>query len=202
REAKLATGRDAARLWLEVARMRADQLGDADGAIAALESARRAEESRAVLAELRRLALKTWRWPLAADVLAVERKQSTGDAAIARTLELAEVLAERLGRGDEALPMLTDILQSDPANAPALARAVPLLIARAAWSELIETLTTSADAVAEVDRARAASHLYEAAEIARSRQHSPDRAAELLERAVNLDPMHGAAAKSLSEVAS
>src|SRR5437879_1527234 len=67
----------------------------------------------AVLAELRRLALKTWRWPLAADVLAVERKQSTGEAATARTLELAEILAERLGRGDEALPMLTYILQGE-----------------------------------------------------------------------------------------
>src|SRR5207253_1026139 len=105
REAELAggTGTACARLWISVADVRATRLDDPEGALKALESARLADPSSpAVLAALRRLALRMWRWPLAADVLAAERKLLSGADRAARTLELADILVDRLGRRDEA----------------------------------------------------------------------------------------------------
>lgn len=203
REGELNHGADAARIFLALADLKETRLGDAEGAIAALEAARRADpNSPAVLGALRRTALRLWRWPLAADALAAERKHRSGEELTARTMELAEVLSDRLGRGDEALALLAEVLESDPAHPRALGAAIPLWTARAAWSEQVGALEAAAEAVS-IDGARAASLLYQAAEVCRWRLHAPERAVVLYERALDAAPAAaGESAKGLAEVAS
>lgn len=205
REAELAgpTGTAPARLWISVADVRATRLGDTEGALKALESARLADpNSPAVLAALRRLAVRLWRWPLAADVLAAERKLLSGAERVARTLELAEILADRLGRNDEALVLFTEVLESDPGNARALARAVPMWTTASAWTEMVQAIEAAAESVLAVDARRSAALFYEVGEIHRWRMHAPDRAAESFEKALHADPGATAAVKALAEVAS
>src|SRR5438445_11080918 len=92
KEAELAAnGPAAARLWVAAAEGR-ERAGDPEGALSALASARIAEPG-AALAPLVRLATRLKRWSLAADALAAERRLAAGDDKIARTVELAELLA-------------------------------------------------------------------------------------------------------------
>lgn len=205
REAELSgtTGTATARLWISVADVRATRLGDLEGALKALELARSADPSSpAVLAALRRLAIRLWRWPLAADVLAAERKLLSGPERSTRTLELAEIQVDRLGRADEALVLLSEVLDGDPGNARALARAVPMWTAASAWSEMAQAMEAAADAVRALDANRAGALFYAAGEVHRWRLHAPPRAAEAFEKAMEADPTAVAPVKALAETAS
>lgn len=205
REAELAggTGTACARLWISVADVRATRLGDSEGALKALESARIADPSSpAVLAALRRLALRLWRWPLAADVLAAERKLLSGPERLNRTLELAEIQADRLGRADEALVLFGEVLEGDPGNARALARAVPMWTAAAAWTDMTSAMETAAETVRALDAKRASALFYEAGEVYRWRLHAPERAIEAFEKSLQADAGAVAVVKALAETAS
>lgn len=205
REAELSgtTGTATARLWISVADVRATRLGDLEGALKALELARTADPSSpAVLAALRRLSIRLWRWPLAADVLAAERRLLSGPERATRTLELAEIQADRLGRADEALVLFAEVLDGDPGDARALARAVPMWTAASAWTEMTEAMEAAADSVRALDVKRTSALFYAAGEVYRWRMHAPERAAEAYEKAIAADDTSAAAVKALAETAS
>jgi tetratricopeptide (TPR) repeat protein len=88
-----------------------EQLGDSDRAIRALEVLRLADpDDFDALARLSDLCEKTKKWDKVAELLAqrIEVEADEGEMS-ALTKKLAHVLADELGRGDEALAVLTEL---------------------------------------------------------------------------------------------
>ena len=96
-----------------------DQLGDATNAIAALEIVRAEDaEDFEALARLCDLCEKTGQWSKVADLLAQRIEVEADDAEMSTlTLKLAQVLADKLDRGDEALAVLDEAAGRGDASA-------------------------------------------------------------------------------------
>jgi hypothetical protein len=113
-----------------------EQLDDPDRAIAALEAVREADpDDFDALARLCALCEKTHKWQKVAELLAQRIEVEADDAEMsALTLRLAVVLADELGRGDEALAVLAEL--ADQGDAPVRAAYVKLGD-RLGWSGVV-----------------------------------------------------------------
>ena len=115
-----------------------EQIGNAEGAIRALEIVRKADlENFDVIARLCDLCEKTGQWAKLAELLAQRIEMEADETEVGvLTLKLASVLADKLDRGDEALATLTEL--ADQGN-DAIRSAYVALGDRLGWHGIVAT---------------------------------------------------------------
>jgi tetratricopeptide (TPR) repeat protein len=157
------------------------------------------DDHAATLAQLERLYLRHGHFE---ELLGIVRRRlmyaNDRDEQLSLRLEAASVLAQRLGRPDEALAELKTLLQKAPRHLPALHAAEQLAASLERWDELVELLERHASAV-HGPRTRALL-LHRCAVLRLSRLDDVDGAIRSLVRALDLWPQLGVARTRLLQL--
>ncbi|HZN93325.1 MAG TPA: tetratricopeptide repeat protein, partial [Myxococcales bacterium] len=218
-ERRLTLARDddeRAALLGRIGSLRADALGDAEGAHGVLWSLLRLRPGdRRTLAQLDPICQELEKWPELADVLE-RRLRVEPDRRVELLLRLAQVRRTRLGDPAGALPLLGEALQAQPGHAGALAElerlvkegpgtapAEDLLLdtyRRAGdLPRLIPLLEACSERAQEPERRRAL--WQELADLRLKQERDPERAFLALARAYRESPADAALRAKLIEVA-
>ncbi|HEY5373446.1 MAG TPA: tetratricopeptide repeat protein, partial [Polyangiaceae bacterium] len=162
------------------------RLGDRDKAIDTYRAVlARDVRHQGALEALARLLQSENRLPEAADVLDQLLSASTGEAAMARALELAEV-QQKLGSSENAASALERGLLQDPRSAELRSRLRALYESMKSWENLAARLSRDADFAPTPEESVAL--LRQAATIHAGQRGDHGAAAEVLDRASKLRP--------------
>ncbi|HZU96579.1 MAG TPA: tetratricopeptide repeat protein [Planctomycetota bacterium] len=137
-------------------------------------------------------------WAELAPVLDRRASRARGKDALAIRLELARVLAGKLGRAEEALRMATAARSLDPRSAEAVMIEVEVLRGLGRNDELAEALARLAQS--RTDNIERAGVLVELAEHLRTVLKKPDRALRALQDALEQDPTNEVAIERATEL--
>jgi tetratricopeptide (TPR) repeat protein/tRNA A-37 threonylcarbamoyl transferase component Bud32 len=198
-----APGEERARLYAEIGRLFAAEIGDAEQAAEAFARALCETPMQGEYAEeiehLTENKPELWREVLSAldQGSAAEGLSSTERNKL--LLYKARWSAQRLGRPDVALHDLQQILASDPANDGAYETASDLYRSAQLWPELVAALVARAGASGSSPRARDAR--AEAAEVYEQKLSDPVRAKELFAQVLAEDPAHAKAVDGMARIA-
>lgn len=190
---------EKARLWGQIGRLYAAEVGDNEQALVAFTQAFCEHPSTpSYAADIERLAKTNEAW---SDVLSSCMEATQSERPIHEKLPLLLQMArwyeQKLARPDAALPCYTAILAADPTHDAALEGLAEIYRKSQQWSELGTTLLMRADAPGTpgpLSRELRA----EAADIIANRLGAPDAARELYERVLKEDPTHEKACDALA----
>jgi tetratricopeptide (TPR) repeat protein len=178
-------GPAAATLLAEAARLREEHLADPAGALATWLRAADADPTDAApLRAARRLALTSGDVALGCDLLAREAERAQGPEAAALQLARSRLLAERLGRADDAAAAIARARAADPASRAVAEHEAALAAAAGRPAERADALERLA--ALEPEPSRAAALLLEAAGALPAGEG--ERVAALAGRALDLAP--------------
>jgi tetratricopeptide (TPR) repeat protein len=120
---------------------------------------------------------------------------------IAARVRLARLADQRLGRREEAMEQLRDILEEDPGNPEALDELERLYAADEKWEELVGLLEQrSKDALSNGDVDQELDILVRLAEVYRAKLKDGERATEIYQRVLDREPNHAGVLRALIEL--
>jgi tetratricopeptide (TPR) repeat protein len=187
----------------QLARVQADSLGDVPAAVEAWRGALDEEPSDLEsIGALEVLYEKSERYEDLEEL--IQRRldvAATPADRIAARVRLARLADQRLGRRDEAIEQLREILDEDPGNAEALDELERLYTADARWEELVELLEGRArDAVAAGDVAVELDVLVQLGSVHVERLRAADKAIGIYQRVLERDSRHTGALDALVQL--
>ena len=192
-------GNDAASLWARAGVLASEQLGDQDLAERYLEKALELDDSNAgALAKIADLHKQRGNWASAISRLTEAAERSANRLERIELLtEAAELAASRLEKPERALALSVRVLELDPENREAGARAAAGLLAEERHEEALPIIEMMARTTDENDRREVARWEGELGALCQQLGHR-QKAAKHLRRAVEADVGNVAAAIALS----
>ncbi len=176
----------AAPLWFEAGRLYEHDLGNhREAAIHYQESHRADPEYLPVIHAARRLFGQLGKWSMVA-MLIDEELRLPGAPVVTLLIEKARIHESKLARPDDATALYRTVLNHEPHNAIAVDAVVRALIARGAYSDVVDVFVAAAE-TADRDGLKAA-WLLEAAQLTETRLNDDARALKFVERANVLIP--------------
>ena len=154
------------------------------------------DENRAALAALPRLYARANQFDRAVDTLA-RHAALEGDRGAALYAEAGKLAQDKLGDAELAQRYLDKAIALDPQNYAALAALGELHAKRGTWTTAIEMMLRAE--TSSGSRGERIALLWEAGQIAEQRLADPQRAFELYERVLKLDPDHAAAGEQVAD---
>ncbi len=181
------------RLRKELARAKSDSLGDVEGAIEAWRGALDEDATDIEsIAALEVLYEKTDRWGELEEL--IQRRLDIAETQadrIAARVRLARLADQRLGRREEAIEQLREILEEDPKNDEALDELERLYGADERWQDLVALLETrAADAQSNGDVQRELDVLVRLGSVHVERLGDSEQAIAIYQRVLQRDPHH------------
>ena len=174
KEARVATGAQAAALWFQIGRLYEQELGDVRNAAGHYQASHKADPGfLPVIHAARRLFAQLGKWGMVA-VLLDEEIKLDGAPVTALLVEKAHLHETRLARPEDALTLYQQALDIDAAYAPALDAIVRQLESKGWWSEVVRVL--QAGALASKRPAQRAAWLHEIGRITEARLHDDEAA--------------------------
>lgn len=203
-EAELRQTEDArrqARLHFEIARLQEAPLGDLRKAVAHYrEALDKAPEHLPTLRGTRRVLLARRSFQAALQLFDDEVRITPDPPRKAALIhEKGRVLEDVLGRKPDAREAYATALELDPGNPLILRSLVDRYIDEKRWGDLERTLKQAANAVSDDPRHRAALVAWRA-RLAEEHGQDPEKATELYETALRLDPRTGGALAALKRL--
>jgi golgin subfamily B member 1 len=199
-ERHIASARSPAQkleLYLENAQINERELADPHRAIECYLNALAIDETcRPALVALARLYQRTEAWDRAVQIL-VRHAELEGNRGAAEWAEAGRIAYEHEDDAELAERHLEKALSIDPAHLGALRNAARLHQARGAWARAVDHLLRAEEASSS--RLERVEILVEAAELVDGRLEDPERALELLERVLKLDPDHVEAGEKVAD---
>ena len=151
------------------------------------------------LEALERIYEQNQRWN---ELLEMRRRKAAAledpEEVVEAKLRVAETYEDRLGDADEAIDTYRDVLQTDPTNLPALKGLERLYASKERWQELLQVLETQYEVV-ETEKERI-QILIRVASMWEEEFVKPDKAAERLEKVLEIDPGHEEALSGLARL--
>jgi tetratricopeptide (TPR) repeat protein len=200
RHVEVASPQERAGLYQQLARLYEDPLGDT---IKAREAYRHLlavdpENGRALQA-IARLSELLEDWPAVVVAIEEQARRDENPATRAEQLyRLSSILLEQLGENEAAEARLVEAAEVAPAHARTVARLTEIYRARGDWGKVVKLmLRAESNSVSPLERAHL---LYEAGLAAQEGLDDEERAIELFQRTLEVDPDHAAAALPLSEL--
>lgn len=191
------------RLRKELARTHADSLADTEAALDAWRGA--LDEDPTDLESIGALEVlyeQTERWPDLEEL--IQRRLDIAETPadrIAARVRLARLADQRLGRRDEAIEQLREILDEDPGNPEALDELERLYSADERWDEVAELLERRAsDAQAKGDGQTELDILVRLGALHVEKLDGADKAVALYQRVLERDPSHAGVLAGLAEL--
>jgi len=175
-------------LYMEIAQVQERELDDPHQAIDALMNVLAIEDSnKTALSVLPRLYVRTEQFDRAVDTL-VRHAAAEGDKGAALYADAGKIAFENLLDPEGAQRHLDKAIALDPENFAALKTLGQLHEKRSNWQQAVEMLLRAE--AASASRTERISLLWDAAQIVDQRLEDPNRALELYERVLKLDPDH------------
>lgn len=176
----------AAPLWLEAGRLYEHDLGNLREAAIHYQEAHRADPTYLpVIHAARRLFGQLGKWGMVV-MLLDEEIRLPGAPVPALLIEKARIHESKLARAEDAITLYRQVLSLEPHNAVAVDAVVRALSARGAFPEVVDLLTSAAEATPR--SSLKAAWLIEAARLCETRLGDDARALELIEKADALVP--------------
>ena len=184
-----------------LARTHADHLGDVDAALDAWRGALDEDPNDLEsIAALEGLYEKTGRWADLEEL--IQRRLDIAETPadrIAARVRLARLADQRLGRREEAIEQLREILEEDPQNPEAQDELERLYTADEQWDEVVTLLERRAsDAVSAGDVASELDILVRLGSVHVERLSAPDKAVEIYHRVLAREPAHAGVLTALA----
>ncbi len=204
RRADVLEGSKAAEMYMRAADIRAQKLGDDEGALRDLLQAMRANPTqRRVSRQLKQRLKEAGRWKDYLEVLELELKalsQEPGRSrrAAALHLEMGKLLEEHFGELDRAMYHYQQAVRTDSQNVEALSAARRLYQEKGEWNMAARLLQAEIRLTAQPGRRTEL--LFEFGKILAQRLHDLRGAAKALQEVLAAEPGHAEATEVLAEV--
>ncbi len=183
------TSEECAALWLKIADLSRNQLGDLEGAFDAYAEILQIDENNEAARQgINDLTGSNFGPDVVLRKLRLELKLASEDKQPEIMLQIADVLDKQLGQHDAACEQLEKLYARTGACGIGYEPLYAMYEKQGAWSQLVDLLLKRAEALTEEDELEAISSLNQALEVVDDKLKDKAKALEIIEKLRTLDP--------------